>query len=318
MTRNFSRAHIAQGEDGIFTAMWGGHVLQSAFQPIFSLKDGQLSLVAFEALLRPVRGNIAVSPNQFFRQVATKDRFAVETLTRTLHLLNAGKCLDKSAMLFVNFDPSQFYDRAMADAALRDMLRVLQVADIKPSRVVCEMTEEISSCEPVLATFVEALRAESFRIAIDDYGSGESDIRRVEQLKPDIVKFDAAWINQMMASGAGMALLKMMVTSFSQSGIQTVIEGVEEGWQMELAEHAGAPMVQGYLLARPQLALVDFTRSMLSRLNPMRGLDRAIPLALAQALPSEWTTAKAPAAPLPLAAAQMGPTRIFGRRQVSR
>ncbi|GHD11412.1 EAL domain-containing protein [Tianweitania populi] len=318
MTRNFSRAHLAQGEDGIFTAMWGSHVLQSAFQPIFSLQDGRLSLVAFEALLRPVHGSNAVSPTQFFRQVASQDRFAVETLTRTLHLLNAGKCLDKSATLFVNFDPSQFTDRALADMALRDMMRVLEVADIAPSRIVCEMTEQVSSCEPVLFAFVEALRAKGFRIAIDDYGSGDSDIRRVEQLKPDIVKFDAAWINQLMASGAGMALLKMMVTTFSQCGIKTVIEGVEEGWQMELAEHAGAPMVQGYLLARPQLALMNFTGFMLSGQGIVRGFDPAIPHSLAQVLPSEWTSLKTAASPLRVSAAQLGRPRTFGRRQVLR
>ncbi|MBS9721004.1 EAL domain-containing protein [Tianweitania sp. BSSL-BM11] len=318
MTRNFSRAEIAQGEDGIHTAVWGSYVLQSAFQPIFSLEEGRLSLVAFEALLRPVHGTTAVSPSQFFRQVPAADRFAVETLTRTLHLLNAGKCLDKSATLFVNFDPSQFQDRELADGALRDMLAVLKVADLEPSRIVCEMTEQVSTCEPVLFGFVEALRAEGFRIAVDDYGSGDSDLRRVEQLKPDIVKFDAAWINQMMASGAGMALLKMVVASFSQNGIETVIEGVEEGWQMELAQHAGAPMVQGYLLARPQLALMNFTSFTLSGQGTPRGFDPAIPLSLAQMLPSEWTAARALPGAQRSEGVQLKRSRTFGRRQVMR
>lgn len=314
MTRKYSRAHIAQGEDGTFTAMWGSHVLHSAFQPIFALQDGKLSIAAFEALIRPFHGRLAVAPSQFFRTVAPQDRFTVETLTRTLHLLNAGKCLDKAATLFINFDPSQFCDRGLADAAVRDLERVLALADIEPSRIVCEMTEQVSTCEPILFAFVEALRDRGFRIAVDDYGSEHSDIRRVEQLKPDIVKFDADWINQLMASGAGMALLKMMVTAFDLQGIKTVIEGVEEGWQMDLAEHAGASMVQGYLLARPQLAPVNFKGFVSSRQG--RGGQAALAASLAKSLPSEWTASKAAVVPLPLSASQLGRARTFGRRQV--
>lgn len=314
MTRKYSRAHLAQGEDGIYTAMWGSHVLHSAFQPIFAFHEGRLKIAAYEALIRPFHGVTAVSPSRFFRTVSPQDRFTVETLTRTLHLLNAGLCLDRSATLFVNFDPSQFCDRTSATAVLRDMQRISAVADIEPQRIVCEMTEQVSSCEPTLLDFVEALRKEGFKIAVDDYGAEHSDIRRVEQLKPDIVKFDADWINQMMASGAGVALLKMMVATFNQQDIRTVIEGVEEGWQMDLAEQVGASMVQGYLLARPQIAPVSFASFQASGQAVNRGQEATI------AFPSAKTPsgARAPSTVVPALplAAQLGRARTFGRRQV--
>ncbi|TIM59960.1 MAG: EAL domain-containing protein, partial [Mesorhizobium sp.] len=88
----------------------------------------------------------------------------------------------------------------------------------------------------------------------DAYGAEESDINRIKELRPDIVKFDANWIMQLMESGAGFALLTAMVASFEQQGIRTVFEGIEEGWQLELAEKSGASMVQGFALARPELA----------------------------------------------------------------
>lgn len=315
MTRKYSRAHIAQGDDGTFTAMWGSHVLHSAFQPIFAFQNGRLTLAAFEALIRPVHGQQPVSPSYFFRSVLPQDRFAVDSLTRTLHLLNAGRCLDKSATIFLNIDPSLFSDSEVAQRALRDMLRIMAVADIEPSRIVCEMTEQISVSEPTLFTFVESLRKHGFRIAVDDYGAEHSDIRRVEQLKPDIVKFDADWINQLMTSCGGMALLNMMVATFSQQGINTVIEGVEEGWQLDLAESAGASMVQGYLLARPQLAPADFAvfkrTERFSRVN----LDPTFTPPATGADPEVWISS-GPVPELPLAGAQTGRARTFGRRQV--
>jgi EAL domain-containing protein (putative c-di-GMP-specific phosphodiesterase class I) len=45
-----------------------------------------------------------------------------------------------------------------------------------------------------------------------------------------------------------------MVKSFEEQGIHTVFEGIEENWQLELAEKSGASMVQGFVLARPEIA----------------------------------------------------------------
>jgi len=61
-----------------------------------------------------------------------------------------------------------------------------------------------------------------------------------------------------MESGAGFALLATMVKTFEDQGIRTVFEGIEEGWQLELAEKSRASMVQGYVLARPELAPTSF------------------------------------------------------------
>jgi EAL domain-containing protein (putative c-di-GMP-specific phosphodiesterase class I) len=186
------------------------------------------------------------------------DRLHVETLTRTLHFLNAAACLPPHASIFVNFDPSIFTDRAIADSALSDMRHVLAAVLIDPRRVVCEVTEQKSRSQEALFAFVVALKADGFRIAIDDYGAEHSDMDRIRRLRPDIVKFDARWITRLMESGPGYALLTTMVETFSDQGIETVFEGIEESWQLELAERSGASMVQGYVLARPEIVPAGF------------------------------------------------------------
>ncbi|TIR17866.1 MAG: EAL domain-containing protein [Mesorhizobium sp.] len=258
MSRSIGLAHIIRHDDGTSTGVWGIYTLQSAFQPIFAFKEGKLSVAAFEGLIRPFRDGEPQSPSAFFGTCPAADRLHIEALTRTLHLLNAGACLPQEASIFINFDPSVFTDRGIADKALRDMRLVLHEAGIDPRRIVCEVTEQKSASQEALYDFVEALRANGFRIAVDDYGADESDIHRIQELKPDIVKFDAQWITHLMESGAGFALLTAMVQGFETQGIRTVFEGIEEGWQLELAEKSGASMVQGYVLARPELAPTSF------------------------------------------------------------
>ncbi len=258
MSRNIGLAHIIRHDDGTSTGVWGLYVLKSAFQPIFAFREGKLVVEAFEGLARPFRDGEPQSPARFFDTCPGAERLHIETLTRTLHPLNAGACLPSDASIFINFDPSVFIDRAVCDGALREMRLVLHEAGIDPRRVVCEVTEQPSASEQALRGFVETLRAGGFRIAVDDYGAEGSDINRIKGLKPDIVKFDARWINHLMESGTGFALLSTMVESFESQGIRTVFEGIEESWQLELAERSGASMVQGYVLARPEIAPTGF------------------------------------------------------------
>jgi len=254
LARSIGLAHVIRHEDGTATGVWGVYTLKSAFQPIFAFNEGKLSIVAFEGLIRPFRNGEPETPAVFFSGCPPVDRLHIEGLTRTMHLLNAGVCLPEQMSVFINFDPSVFTDRSISDAAMRDMRLVLHEAKIDPRRVVCEVTEQKTISQEALYDFVGALRASGFRIAVDDYGADESDITRIQELKPDIVKFDAVWIGQLMESGAGFALLTAMVKSFEEQGIHTVFEGIEENWQLELAEKSGASMVQGFVLARPEIA----------------------------------------------------------------
>ncbi|MGB3416420.1 MAG: EAL domain-containing protein [Mesorhizobium sp.] len=258
MARSIGLAHIIRHEDGTSTGVWGLYTLKSAFQPIFAFVDGKLPLVAFEGLIRPFRDDEALTPARFFATCPAGERLPVEAVTRTLHLLNAGACLPEQMSVFINFDPSVFTERMIADNALREMRLVLHEAGVDPRRVVCEVTEQRSASQETLFDFVAALKDNGFRIAVDDYGADDSDIERIRELKPDIVKFDAQWATQLMETGPGFALLTTMVSAFEQQGIKTLFEGIEESWQLELAEQSGASMVQGFALARPQIVPADF------------------------------------------------------------
>src|SRR4051812_43929310 len=158
VARSVGLAHIVRQDDGTSVGVWGIFNLKSAFQPIFAFDRGKVRVAAFEGLVRPFRGEEGLSPYNFFGLIPGADRFHVETMTRTLHLLNAGACLDPKAGIFINFDPSLFVERAIIEPALRDMRLVLHEAGVDPRRVVCEVTEQKSASTDTLDAFVNALR----------------------------------------------------------------------------------------------------------------------------------------------------------------
>jgi EAL domain-containing protein (putative c-di-GMP-specific phosphodiesterase class I) len=240
-----SELHIRRHDDGSYAAIWGPFLLKTAFQPIFEMGAGPTRIGAFEALCRPFRDGVATTPEKFFPLVPPSDAFRVELQTRAVHVLNAPAVLTDSEGLYLNFDPSMFADKSSVETALNILEETMAIANMDRKRVVCEVTEHKTS-EDNLLQLVGQLRSRGFRIAIDDYGSHESDMARVRKLSPDIVKFDAQWIASLMDSGAaGADLLKDMIQMFSDRGITTLFEGIEFGWQLDLAVECGVEFVQG-------------------------------------------------------------------------
>jgi EAL domain-containing protein (putative c-di-GMP-specific phosphodiesterase class I) len=161
--------------------------------------------------------------------------------------------------LFLNFDPSMFKSRGAVNDALSILNETLAIAGFDRKRIVCEVTEHRTEEENLLS-LVGAMRDRGYKIAVDDYGADDSDMARVRKLSPDIIKFDAYWITRMMDSGtAGAALLKDMVLTFKDRGILTLFEGIEDGWQLDLAVECQVDFVQGYVLARPQTVPTNFS-----------------------------------------------------------
>lgn len=302
MAHGFQAYNMVQLDDGSQAAQWRAITLKSAFQPIYRFKDGKLVIDGFEALVRPFQGDEAISPPEFFNSVPVGERMQVEVLTRALHIMNAGEFLDPRARLFMNFNPSVYAERSRIRLALRAMCDTLMEAKVATSRIVCEVTEQKSASPQALRGFIALMRELGFKIAVDDYGAEDSDMDRVVALAPDIVKFDAGWVSRLMQTRPGVALLAMMVSTFTKQGCEVVFEGLEEDWQLEVAEEVGAHMVQGFVLGRPELAPTSFAlpaalrRSSRAASEPQEQLPR----------PASGSTAAMPP--------RIPPARPFGRR----
>jgi EAL domain-containing protein (putative c-di-GMP-specific phosphodiesterase class I) len=254
------RPHFLQDNLGFHTTSYGPFILRSAFQPIFSQDaGGRLTIEAFEALIRASSNGQPVSPYHFFSMVEPEDAVAIDTVCRELHILNMGVLGRRKASLFVNFNPALFDAVADIEAEIDRMVEVTLSAGLRPSRIVCEITEQGSGDKTVLDRLVSGLRARRFKIAVDDFGADDSDIQRVTDLNPDILKFDAEWVRRFTETSAGMALLKLSVQQFIERGITVLFEGLEEEHQVAFCNTIGVQLMQGYALARPEIVPTTFS-----------------------------------------------------------
>lgn len=245
--------------DGTWSTAYGTFNLKSALQPIFRrTASGMLDIDSFEGLVRPHRNGEPVTPGEFFSLVAAEDIENIDSILRTIHILNTGK-LDRSrARIFVNFHPGLFQTPAKMRQEVERMRLTAHEAGMTADRIVCEISEKKASDTQMVADFAYHMHDMGFRVALDDYGAGDSDIERVKLIKPDYVKFEAGWVRDFMQNSAGAALLRVIVRQFREDGIEPVFEGLETGWQVDLCEDLGVLLMQGYVLAKPELAPTSF------------------------------------------------------------
>ncbi|WP_246752792.1 EAL domain-containing protein [Sinorhizobium sp. BG8] len=253
--------NLVRASDGSVSTMHEGFELHSALQPIFrEAEDGTLYVEAFEGLIRAGADGRAYSPADFFSHVRDEDRAMVDSLCRSLHILNAGALGRRDAILLVNFNPGLFTTRYAIRQEIDRMKLVAHEASLSVGQIACEICERPGDDPEVLGRFSDRLHDSGFLVAIDEYSGDDRCLERLWRLKPDLVKFDSAWVRSFVENSAGVALLRVVVGQFVQQGIRPLLGGIEEPWQIELCRDLGGPLMQGYLLARPEIAPTDFNQ----------------------------------------------------------
>ncbi len=247
-------------KDGTQGWLFGAFQLRSGFQPIFTLKSGKAEIAGYEGLIRPFMAGRALSPALFFQNIEKRDKMRVETITRDLHLANFMHLPGRDAMLFVNIDPSAHENIMDVSQTLAGIRRLWAKTGKPANRLVCEIIEKKVKSPALLFQLTDTIRANGFKLAVDDYGAEHSDAERLARLKPHIVKFDGRWIARLMSTREGYAQIKAMANEMHARGIETVFEGIETLEQLELSEFCNATYVQGFALARPEIAPTTFGR----------------------------------------------------------
>ncbi|MCW5710267.1 EAL domain-containing protein [Shinella sp.] len=252
-------SNLVRQPDGAFGAAYGPFLLQSALQPIFSERpDGRLQIAAFKGLIRANAGDMPCSPAEFFARVPEEERTAVDGLCRSLHILNAGALGRREAALIINFHAGLY----TTPQAIRQEVEWLRLAaheaGLPPARIACEIREHPQDELDMLASFAARLHGAGFAIAIDNYMGEDRDLARLERLKPQFVTFDTAWLRSFAENSAGLALLRVVIGQFAHKGIRAIVGGIEEPEMIALCRDMGGPLMQGYLLARPEPAPTSF------------------------------------------------------------
>lgn len=206
-------------------------------------------IVGFEVLLRwhhPERG--MVSPADFI-PIAEKSGFIVP-LGEWVLAEACRQAADWKAPygIAVNVAPQQLADRSFTNK----LETILRETGLDPRRLELEITESsiISDHEYALAT-IRRLKALGFKIAMDDYGKGNSSLSTLQSFPFDKIKLDRSFVEGLPESIQSDAIVRSTLILANSLNIVVLAEGVETEAQLAFLRREGCHFVQGFYFGKP-------------------------------------------------------------------
>jgi EAL domain-containing protein (putative c-di-GMP-specific phosphodiesterase class I) len=102
-----------------------------------------------------------------------------------------------------------------------------------------------------------ALRELGVSIAIDDFGSGYSNLARMKDMPLDRVKLDRSLIADVDTSDGARTIVSAVIHLIHGLGCEVVAEGVERAAQIDVLRAIGCDTLQGFAFSEP-LSEKDF------------------------------------------------------------
>ncbi|AXF12694.1 diguanylate cyclase (plasmid) [Paraburkholderia graminis] len=92
------------------------------------------------------------------------------------------------------------------------------------------------------------------KIAIDDFGAGQTSLRYLKKLSVDALKIDGEFVRTMCNHPADIAIVEAIISLARNLGMRSIAEWVEDLQTLQALKELGVDYVQGFAIAKPQEA----------------------------------------------------------------
>jgi len=212
--------------------------LSVVFQPIVHMQTREI--YAYEALVRCRLPELSPPPRLFERAIHHGCTGRLGRMIREIGIpLASGK------PLFLNIHP-----RELSEGWL---VRPDDPIYSHDHDVFLEVTESVplTHFELCMSVLKEVSSRAGVHVVVDDLGAGYSNLLRIADLEPKVVKLDRILIARLDRSPRKCELVAAVVELCKRLGAEVVAEGVETLEEYQALCTTGAHYAQGYLFARP-------------------------------------------------------------------
>lgn len=239
----------------LVTRILDENLLTYFFQPIVKASDGEI--YSYEALMRS-NTEKRISPLDIIKYAGLQGRLPdVEKATyyNVLGIMEEKEAEFGDAKIFLNSIPGL---RLKEDdfEAIKGLLRR------NCHRTVIELTEEAELDEAELDHMKNLFRELNLEIAIDDYGTGYSNVSNLLRYMPNYVKIDRTLLSGIDSKPQKQHFVSEIIKFCRDNDIKSLAEGIETKEELRTVIHMGVDLIQGYYTAKPSAEII-------SRINEM-------------------------------------------------
>ena len=217
--------------------------LYMVYQPIYDINKKCFN--HFEALIRLANEELGyIGPSEF---IPIAENFGLANdidffvLNETCAFLQRNPQIES---LEINISCAEFFNNPS-----ERFMKVINKYGVDPSRIVLEITETIAVKYPnKTKDFMNDLGQYGVKFAMDDFGSGYSNIARFITLPFSVAKLDKSLLGE---SDNIVIFFDAAINLFKNLNIPIVIEGVETEKQLQLSIDKKLDYIQGYYFSKP-------------------------------------------------------------------
>ncbi|MBR6094790.1 MAG: EAL domain-containing protein [Lachnospiraceae bacterium] len=220
-----------------------------AFQPIVSSRTGEI--YGYEALMRST-GEMHITPQEILKCAEHINKlYDIEKTTFhgvLNHMENINDAL-RGKKIFINSLPAHQLEGA-------DEEELFARLRMHPDRIVIEFTEGSELDDEILTKREEDCERLGLEIALDDYGSGYSNVNNLLRYNPRYVKIDYMLISGIDSNARKRHFVQSIIGYANQNNIAVLAEGVETMAELRTVIGLGVDYIQGFYTGRPDLVPV--------------------------------------------------------------
>lgn len=246
-----SRNYLVRSNiDGILSRAIKERQFEMYYQPIYSVKDGKF--VSAEALIRLYDKRYGhISPGLFIPIAENRGLILSigDIIFESVYKMLSENDFEGLGLQYIEINLS------VAQCTQKDLpTKIRRIAErygVSNDKICIEITESIyNNMGSVADENIRALSEMGFAIALDDYGTGYSNIQRILRLPLDMVKIDKSLVDGMIETN-GLSVLKNTVNMMKDIDMELVVEGVESKEVLDAVVDMGCDFVQGYYFSKP-------------------------------------------------------------------
>lgn len=217
------------------------------YQPIVNI-DSQ-KVVALECLARVIAedGKKVLSPASFFRpliDMAFLDNLALRLYSKALKTLNEQFFASSHVKLAINIEPSQLLSSSFPTT----LHALTEHAEIDPERIIFELTEQSPIDQDTQLEAINILRLKGYDIAIDDFGSGYTNIENLHSIPFNRLKVDRQLLHNIAEDSFCQVAIDSILSMASEVDANVVFEGIENVEQLIYSSRHKNVCLQGHYL----------------------------------------------------------------------
>ena len=221
-------------------------------QPIIDAR--KKSILGGEVLLRWKPGGRVVAPSEFIPLL--ESHHLIHSVGNWVFEQTVALC--KKAVKFapdILLSCNISYLQIFKPSFFPFLKTTMEKTGVSGRNLVLELTETVTDeSHEILYRFINKIRKEKMRFAIDDLGSGYSSLNFLFECPADIVKIDKALTKKILASRFNKNVLKTIVYACHEAKKRVCIEGIETEEELIEIMQLGGDSLQGFYFYKPMPA----------------------------------------------------------------